>query len=194
MTLSAQRRSITDHTDSLADYLPDGPLFEAKRIDSSNFRKLLKGFAGELFTAEGYIKTFDEEYSPLTTEVFIAEWERALGIPDACFDATGDTDERRSHILTKLASLGLQTTADFVALGVIFGKTITVESLDEMVSPPVPVTLPAARYTIVVTGTELVTGLPPYDVPFIPQADESTLECLFNILKPSNCKIIFANA
>ena len=194
MTLSALRRSVTEHTDSLADYLPDGPLFEAKRIDSSNFRKLLKGFAGELFTAEGYIKTFDDEYSPLTTEVFISEWERALGIPDACFDATGDTDERRSHILTKLASLGLQTTADFVALGVIFGKTITVESLDEMASPPVTVTLPAARYTIVVTGTELVADLPPYDVPFTPRANESTLECLFNILKPSNCKIIFANA
>ena len=98
MTVSATKHDRADHADVLADFLPNGPLFEAKKISGSSFRLLLQGFAGELFTAEGYIKTFDEEYSPLTTVLLIEEWESALGIPDSCFKASGDTDERRTHI------------------------------------------------------------------------------------------------
>ncbi len=193
MTVSAKGNDLNGHTDSLADFLPGGPLFEAKNIQDSNFRKLLRGFAGELFTAEGYIKTFDDEYSPLTTVLFIEEWERALGIPDSCFDIEGDIDARRTQILTKLASLGIQTVADYEALGTIFGKTITVEPLDTMATPPIPIVYPDARFSIVVTGAGLISGLPPYDVPFTPDSSESTLECLFNKLKPSNCEVIFVN-
>lgn len=191
--LSANSNNLDEHADALGSFMPGGPLFEAKNIQDSNFRRLLRGFAGELFTAEGYITTFDEEYSPLTTVLFIEEWERALGIPDDCFSANGDINERRTHVLTKLASLGVQTVADFVALGSILGKTITVEPLDTMGSPPEPITFPDARYTIVITGAGLVSGLPPYDVPFIPGSSESTLECLFHKIKPVNCKIIFVN-
>ena len=194
MTLSADKNSRESHTNILADFLPSGPLFEAKKIGDSNFRKLLTGFAGELVTAEGYIKTFDEEYSPLTTTLFIEEWERVLSIPDDCFKATGDTDERRVHILTKLASLGIQTVADFIELGVVFGIVITVEPLDEMSVPPIPIVYPDARFTIVITGANLQAGVPPYDVPFTPVSNESTLICLFNKLKPSNCKLIFVNS
>ena len=194
MSVSAAKHSLDAHADALGDFLPNGPLFEAKRIQDSNFRALLRGFAGELFTAEGYIKTFDDEYSPLTTVLFIEEWERALGIPDTCFRADGDIDERRQHILTKLAALGIQTQADYVALGLIFGKVITVEALDEMAAPPIPVVFPDARYIIVVTGAELLSGFPPYDVPFTPNSSESTLQCLFNHLIPSNCKVIFVNS
>lgn len=193
MSVSAKKHGLDAHADTLADFLPNGPLFEAKKISDSNFRKLLRGLAGELFTAEGYIKTFDEEYSPLTTVLFIEEWERALGIPDCCFKAIGDIDERRSHVLTKLASLGIQTVEDFIALGDIFGKIITVEALDEMASPPITVKYPDARYTIVVSGAGLISGFPEYDVPFTPGSSESVLECLFNRLKPGNCKIIFVN-
>ena len=194
MTISADRHTTRDHADVLADFMPNGPLFEAKKIGGSNLRKLLQGFSGELRTAEEYIKTFDDEYSPLTTVLFIEEWERALGIPDACFLADGDIDERRVHILTKLSSMGIQTVSDFVALGLLFGIVVTVEPLDEMVSPPVAVTFPDARFTLVITGAGLVSGLPPYDVPFTPDSSESVLECLFNNLKPSNCKLIFVNS
>lgn len=193
MTISAPKNSLEDHTNALADFMPSGPLFEAKRIEGSDLRKMLLGFSSELVTAEEYTKTFDDEYSPLTTVLFIEEWERALGIPDSCFKADGDTDERRSHILTKLASLGLQTAEDFVALGALFGIVVTVEPLDSMGVPPIAVTYPDARFTFVVTGAGLVSNLPPYDVPFTPNSSESTLECLFSNLKPGNTKLIFVN-
>lgn len=191
--ISADMHTLDEHANALAYFLPNGPLFEAKTIHDSNFRKLLRGMAGELFTAEGYIKTFDDEYSPLTTVLFIEEWERALGIPDPCLPGTGDINERRRHILTKLAALGVQTVADFVALGTVFGKTLTVEALDQMGAPPVPVTYPDARFTIVVSGAELVSGFPPYDVPFTPASSESVLECLLSHLIPANCKLLLVN-
>ncbi len=194
MTIAAQQNDLDAHADALADFMPNGPLFEAKKISNSNFRKLLRGFAGELFTAEGYIKTFDDEYSPLTTNLFLDEWERAVGIPDSCFKGDGDNNERRTHILTKLASLGIQTVADFVTLGSTFGKTITVEALDTMASPPVTVTYSNARFTLVITGAGLVSGLPPYDIPHTPGSSESVLECLFNLIRPANCKLIFVNS
>ena len=194
MTLSSDKHTKDQHADALADFMPNGPLFEAKKIGNSNFRNLLRGLAGELVTAEGYIKTFDEEYSPLTTVLFIEEWERVLSIPDSCFPATGDIDERRVHVLTKLASLGIQTADEFVDLGLVFGITVTVEALDEMASPPIPVVLPDARFIIVIKGANLLANVPPYDVPFIPSSSESVLECLFNKLKPSNCKILFVNS
>jgi len=194
MTLSAQRNDIESHTNALANFMPDGILFEAKSINDSNFRKLLRGFAGELFTAEGYIKTFDEEYSPLNTVLFIEEWERAVGIPDDCFNVEMDINDRRSNVLTKLASLGIQTVADYVALGLVFGKVLVVEQLDVMASPPIPVVLPDARFVIVITGVGITAAVPPYDVPFLLESGETTLECLFNKLKPSNCSIIFVNS
>ena len=193
MTVSADKNTTQAHADVLADFLPNGPSFEAKKIGGSNLRKLLLGFSGELRTAEEYIKTFDDEYSPLTTTLLIKEWEQALGIPDACFPATGDIDERRVHVLTKLSSMGIQTVSDFVALALLFGIVVTVEPLDEVASPPVAVTFPDARFTLVITGAGLVSGLPPYDVPFTPNSSESVLECLFNKLKPANCKLIFVN-
>lgn len=194
MTVSAKRRTLDEHADALADFLPSGRLFEAKKIAESNLRSLLLGFSGELKRAEEFIKTFDDEYDPSTTVLFIDEWESALSIPDSCFSGTGDIDTRRTHVLTKLASLGIQTQEDFVALGVVFGKTLTVEALDEMTSPPIPVIYPDARFTLVITGTELFGGFPPYDVPFIPDSSKSILQCLFNQLIPDNCKLIFVNA
>jgi hypothetical protein len=70
---------------------------------------------------------------------------------------------------------------------------ITVEALDGMTSPPVAVTYPDARFTLVVSGTGLVGGFPPYDVPFTPTFCRTLLECLFIHLRPTNCKTIFVN-
>lgn len=186
------------HTTALADYLPDGPLFEAKNIGDSNFRKLLRGFAGELFTAEGYLRTLSQEYHPLTTTLFLSEWELAVGIPDDCFPITNDTIERRQNILTKLASLGIQTEQDFVDLALILGVDVTISQLSDDVFPAYDIpytiaTLPQARYVIVVTGELLVSELPPYSIPLELSSGETILQCLFNKVKPDNCSVVFKN-
>ena len=73
--------SLNEHARSLADYLPNGRLFEAKNINDSNFRQLLLGLSGELFTAEGYLITLENEYIPDQTTLFLDEWEQAI---EAC--------------------------------------------------------------------------------------------------------------
>jgi uncharacterized protein YmfQ (DUF2313 family) len=180
-----KRRNLEDYTDSLAAYLPGGELFESRSVQNSNFRKLLRGMAGELFRSNGYLKEYNEEILPDQTTKFIGEWEAAVGIPDGCFLGTGDLNTRRRDILTKLASLGVQTDLDFEELALVFGQVVNVFPLsDEM---------PTSKFTIVVEGDHLVDTTPPYDVPFFLFSSQEILQCLFQRLKPANCSIIFRN-
>lgn len=193
------QKSLGQHTQSLADYMPGGPLFAARNIQESNFRQLLRGLAGELFTAQGYLITLEKEYFPNATNLFLSEWEKALGIPDDCFSGTGDNNERRRDILVKLSALGVQTAGDFVALGALFGKVITVTPLSDEVFPPhpvphVPTALPEARFIMKITGENIVSGTPPHAVPHLIVTGESVLECLFNKVAQSNGRLIFVNS
>lgn len=187
-----------EHTTALAQYMPDGALFEAKNINDSNFRKLLKGFAGELFTAEGYLKTFHDQFIPDATILFLSDWERTVGIPDECFSGTGSIADRRRDVLVKLASLGVQTAADFEALGDLFGIDVSVSSGID--SGSFPYTFPMiffnspadARFTIVVNFPLPQGGFFIYNFPVIfGDKTQFILKCLFRKLAPANCQVIF---
>jgi len=168
------------HVQALADYLPNGRLFEAKSVQDSNFRQLLRGLAGELFNAQGYLVTLNNEYLPDLTTLFLDEWERALQIPDDCFPSTGTVSERRRDVLVKLAALGVQTAEDFEILGTVFGTTIQVIPLIELSLPPYdvpffPVEETRARFIFVVVGS----GLDP------------VLECLIRKQAQANGGVLF---
>ena len=179
--------NINEHTKALADYLPGGKLWTAKNIADTTMRNMLVGISRESLRAEGYLKALQEQFIPDMTENFIEDWERALGIPDDCFDAQGDLNERRRDILVKLASLGVQTVADFQNLATLFGVTATVLPGEE--AAPVP---SDPKFTIVV---EFISpeGFP-FTFPFIFGSEIiSIVECLFNKLKPANCIVVFRN-
>lgn len=193
--------SLELHTRSLADYMPNGPLFEAKNVQDSNFRQLLKGIAGELFTAQGYLITLEEEYFPDQTNLFIDEWLRALQIPDGCLLGTGTNDDKRRDILVKLSALGVQTAEDFEALAEIFGVTITVITGDVAASFPLSFPLlffntPAdSRYTIIINFPLPTGGFFIYNFPIVfGDSAQSILTCLFRGLRPANCQVIFRSA
>jgi uncharacterized protein YmfQ (DUF2313 family) len=190
--------NLTEHARALAAYLPNGKTFEAKNLAGSNFNQLLRGLAGELFTAEGYLITLEREYFPDATVLFLDEWEQALGIPDACFSGTGTLNERRRDILVKLASLGVQTADDFVELGAVFGVTVTITPGVEAGS--FPMTFPfvlfgspsEARFTIFVTLSGVDISTFPYTFPILFGSTEiGVLECLFKRLAPDNCNVVF---
>ncbi len=182
------RRSLEEYTDSLAAYVPGGRLFAAKGIEGTTFRKLLRGLAGELFRVNGLIKEYAEQIIPDKTVKFVTEWERSLGIPDDCFKGSGTIDERRRDVLVKLASLGVQTIADFEAIALIFG--VVVQVVPGSASGIIFASKKIERFTIVINIT-----LPeafPYTFP-ITFGDDTTvlLECLFKKLKPANCQVLF---
>lgn len=190
---------IEEHADSLANYLPGGRLFNGGKVTDTNLRKLLVGLSGELFTAEGYLKTVSNEYDINTTTLFIEEWEGALGIPDSCLKGTGDITQRRRDVLTKLAALGVQTKADFEAVALIFGLIVDVRPGVD-VGAVFPLTFPTvlfdtsedARFTIVVDFTVEGANQFPLTFPFTFGDDIiAILECLFLKLKPANCNVLF---
>lgn len=191
--------NLENHTQALADYLPNGKMFEAKNIYDSEFRKLLRGFAGELFSADGYLREFEQEYYPATTSLFLDEWESALHVyEDGCFVQTNDLIKRRRNILIKLAMLGIQTIADFKAVADLFGIAVTINSgRDEITFPltfPVVLfsTLPHARFTIVVRFSVESSNKFPLMFPFIFGNEEIfMLECLYRKARPGNCNLHF---
>lgn len=191
MTLNPPR---AQHTQALSDYMPGGKLFEAKNINDSNFRQLLRGLSGELFTAQGYLVTLEQEYFPSRTRLFIEEWESALGIPDECFPGTESLDNRRRDVVVKLASLGIQTANDFVVLAAIYGNIVTVTPLSDESPLPAGIRDVDARYIFVVTGDEIIPNLPPYDVPFSLFSGEGILQCLIERQSQANGSVIFRNS
>ena len=192
---------LETHVKSLVDYLPNGKLFESKNIKDSNFNQLLRGLAGELFTAQGYLCTLEKEYFPDETNLFLSEWEQALGIPDDCFSGAGTNDERRRDILVKLASLGIQTADDFVELGKLFGVDITITPGVEAASftlsfPLLFFSSPTdSRYTIIINFPLPTGGFFIYNFPIVfGDETQSILRCLFSKLRPSNCQVIFRSS
>lgn len=193
--------SKDEHAQSLANFLPNGDLFAAKNIQESTFRNLLNGLAIELQRCEQLLADTTSEHDIRYTSNFIEEWERALGIPDDCFDNTGTLEERRTNLLIKLAAPGVSTEQDFIDLAAMLGYVITIEHLAEVeFYPPynVPFSpiygVPESRYVWIVKGVGVVANVPPYDVPFSLGSSTATiLQCLFNKLKGAHTLIIFEN-
>lgn len=179
MTGLFRRRNLRDYADSLAAYVPDGPLFASKSIEGSNLRMLLRGLSSEFFRVNGALIEYNTEILPDRTTKFLDEWESAVGIPDACFLAEGTEDERRRDILLKLASLGIQTLEDFQSLADVFDITATVLPGEES---PSPISFP--KFTIVVEWV----GVTPEQ-----SAQINTLRCLFQSLKPANVQLLLFN-
>jgi uncharacterized protein YmfQ (DUF2313 family) len=184
-------RSIAEMTDSLANFFPNGKLFISKFINETVFRNLLEGMAVELQRAQDELKIFSEGIIPSRDDdfEFVDEWERVVGIPDDCFSGTGENSDRRNAIVAKLATTGVQTTQDFVDLAAVFDIAVTVTAESDT-----PTSGVSARYQIRVTGANIISNLPPYDIPLSLAGSETFLECIFNKVKPSNCEVLFFNS
>lgn len=215
MSLRVERHTLEEATDSLAAYLPGGPLWAGARskpaldtaipgyalpgyavpgVDNTDrgtkLYALLAGLSGLLLYAENFNYLYSSEFIPSAGGyAFLENWERALGIPDDCFPgpALADKETRRLHVLVKLASLGVQTRADFERLAELLGFVgTTVQSGIDAGLPE-----PEGQFTIVVNLPFTLAGFPlVFPIPF--GTDEfEFLECLFLKLKPDNCAMVF---
>ncbi len=181
-------KTLAEHTNALAGYLPGGRLFSAKYKTTSNIYKLLAGIANEMLTTDELIKTFRTEVVPSLTVDLLPDWESAVGIPDGCFNGVGTIVKRRTDVLTKLAALGVQTVADFEQLALVFGVTVTVvPGIEENGTGD-----PDDRFRIYVRHTEFPAQTFPLTFPIsFGSASLSTITCLFDKLKPANCAVVF---
>lgn len=182
-----KKHSNSQQADSLARYLPGGELFEAAFIKESATRDLLEGLSGELVRMEQELINYVAGYGMDGNILLIPEFESQVGIPDTCFLATGDADERMAKAIAKLSANGVQTVEDFEALALSIGIAVTVipgEDAIPAVSDP--------KFTIVIEHAADTTDTFPYDFPFIFRLGEvAILECFFEKLKPANCRVLF---
>lgn len=191
-------RTDEERTKSLGDFLPGGRLFHSKNIEESNLRNLLLGLAREIGRVDSMMNDISSEHDPRITEKLIAEWERALGIPDGCFSNTEDLATRREQVVQKL-SMAVSTREDFIALAAALGFTVEITGgayygVFTMVFPIMffP-TAKAAKFTMLVDlDASLNPSLFTLVFPFTFGAREGNIiECLFNKLKPANVEAIY---
>ena len=143
-----------DHRQFLSSFLPLGKAWDAKNIDGKNLYKYLNALAcNSKRTNDLYVELLNE-YFPDTTQLYISQWEKALGLPDDCIPIASTDEERRKNIIIKLTSISVQTEQDVIKLGELFGFTITFPN-------------------------SITFQFPPYDVPFIPQGGEESSFALF---------------
>jgi hypothetical protein len=183
---------------TIANYLPGGSVFGAAKVTGTNIRNLLLAFANELLQADFLISKFRIDIVPDETEHFIDEWEKAVGIPDSCFDGSGTDIERRLAIVVKLASLGIQTDSDFITLAAKFGLVVTVES--GAVHGTFPYELPIkiyatekiARFTIIVRPLTIIGETFIYTFPLtFGTKTLGIVLCIFDKVKPANVDVVF---
>ncbi len=181
--------SLKQFAQSISNHMPGGILFSAKNLVDSNLYNLILGSAVEFKKAYRYLFDFVDNTIPDRTVLLLEEWEKAVGIPDDCFPATGTTAERSNHVLVKLAALGVQTEQDFIDLADVFGISVSVSNGADDVAPGAPNL--TDMFTLIIT---LNSGGPTFPFTFpIPFGNDTQaiITCLFTNLKPANCRVIY---
>ena len=81
MKSQEEKHTNVSHGTSVANFLPAGAAFERRFDETSELKKLLNGFGGELGRQEDAIQDYYDERDINTTVQLIQEWESAVGIP-----------------------------------------------------------------------------------------------------------------
>jgi uncharacterized protein YmfQ (DUF2313 family) len=197
MSLRIQQQTLDNARASLAAHYPNSPLWEAKNTSGTNIYALINGISKTLLTAENFLHILSSKFIPLDS-FFVEDWEKALSIPDCCFDGTGTLEERRVDVIIKLASMAVQTRQDFIKLAEMLGVAISINSGDEISSFDLSFpflffgTNAESTYTLVVTYSGLSEDHFPFTFDFaFGNKLASKLECIFKKQMPDNCKLIF---
>ena len=193
-------KTATEHTTSLASFMPGGRPFLAAKIEGSTLRKMLAGLALELAREDTTLNDITYEHDISQTTQLIEQWESALGIPDDCFNNTGTLLERRRNVIIKLSS-SLQTAQDFIDLAAVLGFVIQIKTGSERGIFPFNNTFPiyffdtpqSARFTeIFFVYTVSLPNVFPLDFPINFNGNATDLlKCLFTCMSPANVLVIF---
>jgi uncharacterized protein YmfQ (DUF2313 family) len=198
MTQLYQEHTDEEQTQVLADLLPSGDAWIEKNLSDSTFRQYLRIFAPEMNRYEKTMLEFSREVDINNADVYLKRWERALGIPDDCFLGTGTLEERRLHVIVKLACMNVSTEQDFIDLAQKLGVSITLQPLVEQPYPPytIPMT-PTAQDTFtfkwLIRGENLAPNYPPYNIPYFLTTTLPVVSCILNKVKPAFIELIFLN-
>jgi uncharacterized protein YmfQ (DUF2313 family) len=173
--------SLVDKIKCIADYLPNGKAWLAKRITTTNTYKFLKALTYRFQTLDYDLEKLKQELDPATTSDLISEWEREVGIPDECFPVANNLIDRRKNVLLKIAALGVQTDPDFEALALKLGATCICwrDGVNKF----------RIYFDLPIAWSPYVFPIP-FPYPF-GLSYGNIIECLFTKLIPANCEPVF---
>lgn len=191
-----------DQVMALANHLPVGRIWDRCIDQNSNIYKLLAGLSLEFFRLELLDKIFSDEIDILQTVSLIAEWEKSVGLPDACFSTKNELIEiRRQQVLQKFSNLGgVQSAEDFERVAAIFGYDIDI--VPGSAGSTFPLVLPytlfsesGGKHTIVIkiSEEELSGDYFPLTLPYTLGSLQPPffLKCIFEKLAPANVDVKF---
>jgi uncharacterized protein YmfQ (DUF2313 family) len=180
--------------------LPPGPAWP--REPDSVLGKLLRAWADEFARVEARVEQLLSEYDPRTAVDLLDEWEAALGLPDPCTQANTNTSARQLNIWRKLAFVGGQTPAFFVALAASLGFEIEIHEFDPDVDdydPTLASAVAAGRWRYVWRVHVLNAGDftvfragDPVDGRLVEGDAAFDLECIFAAARPAHTHVIFS--
>lgn len=189
MTISKnafKKRSIIENVKSISDSLFDGVLSNGRFISGTNFYNILYAMAKEFVRYETTLQEIIDRYVPNFNDIFLYEWEEFVGIPDSIFDTQSfTTQERIRNVLIKLAYMNIQTAADIIKLGDLFGYSVQVIPGLEYLSAPL-------NYTtyVVVTGAQTSGFTYTFDFQFVDN-NQTLFESIVQKQKPAHEQVIF---
>ena len=117
-------RALHDAHQEMRDLLPTGRAWP--KGPRANLNLLLSGLSASRAALEVRSEDLIEESDPRTTSEMLEDWERVLGLPDACLPEPQSLAERRALITSRLVGLGGATPDHFIALASQAGYEVTI--------------------------------------------------------------------
>lgn len=117
-------RSAADYAGQMRQLLPTGAAWSMPA--DSNFGQLIAALAEEFARIDARAGRLIDEADPRTSLELLPDWERVLGLPDACFAAPDNVSERRAALRQKITGLGGQSRRYFTELAARLGYYITI--------------------------------------------------------------------
>jgi len=140
------------------------------------------------------------EADPRTTSELLSDWERVLGLPDACAPLSATVQERRNAVVARLTSIGGQRAAYYIGLAKPLGYAVTISDYrpfragrscagDELTNEPwIHWWMVRAPET---TTFDFKAGVSCAGEP-VRSWGAAPLECLIKRFKPAHTDVIFA--
>lgn len=118
-------RGAEAYLDALQQLLPRG--YAWTRSVGSRLWRLLYASADELARVDAAARLLVDEVNPLTAVSGLEDWERVLGLPDACLPSGDTLQERRGAVLAKLRDEGRQDLAWWYEVAESLGYNVAIE-------------------------------------------------------------------
>jgi uncharacterized protein YmfQ (DUF2313 family) len=188
-----------DFAQALADLLPVGAVWP--REPDATLMRLVAGLAGGANAAHQRAQDLlMRESDPAQTVELLPDWERAYGLPDTCAPEAQGLQERQAALQARIAALGGQSRAYYIAVAAALGFQITIDEFrpfradrstadTPVYDTPWPFTwrVNAPDLTTIYFRADRSTSEEPLE-----RASNQILECVLERLAPAHTTVLFS--